>query len=95
MTIIVISVLAFAFTGFLTWIFWKYYLSVAFCLALFAMAFEMIAAMIGALHMIDNYACEQVAEKMGVEHDYSPLNGCFIKDENGRWYNYEQQRVIK
>jgi hypothetical protein len=91
-----ISVLALAFTGFLTWIFWHHDLDGAFVVAICALSVELIvAAVVGPAYLLGDYTCSKVAEKMGAEHDYGFFTGCFVKDENGRWYNYNQQRIVK
>ncbi len=94
--IIVIAILVLAFTGFLTWIFWEYDLYSAAVVAIFVLGFEILVAVLGgSAHLLGSYTCSQVAEKMGVEYDYGFFTGCFVKDENGRWYNYNQQRIVK
>ena len=94
--IIVISVLVLAFTGFLTWVFFEHNLEVAFYIAFIVLALEVIGV-VGAVpaYLSASYSCSKVAEKLGVEHDYGFFTGCFVKDESGKWYNYNQQRVIK
>lgn len=94
--IVAICVLALAFTGFLAWIFLKYELDVAFYTAICILAVELIVAVVVVpLYLGASYTCSQVAEKLGVEHDYGFFTGCFVKDENGRWYEYNQQRIVK
>ena len=94
--IIGIGVFVLAFTGFLTWIFWKYDLYNAAVVAIFVLGFEVLVAVLGGpAHLLGSYTCSQVAEKMGVEYDYGFFTGCFVKDENGKWYNYNQQRIVK
>lgn len=91
-----ISVLVLAFTGFLTWVFWEHDLDGAFVVAICVLAVELIvAAVVAPAYLCGSYTCSKVAEKMGVEHDYGFFTGCFVKDENGRWYNYNQQRIVK
>jgi membrane protein YdbS with pleckstrin-like domain len=94
--IIVISVLVFAFTGFLTWVFFEHDLEDEFYIAFIVLALEVIGV-VGAVpvYLSASYSCSKVAEKLGMEHDYSFFTGCFVKDDNGRWYNYEQQRIVK
>lgn len=94
--IAVIFVLVLAFTGFLTWVFWKHDLEVACLTAIFILAVEVmgVVAVVPA-YLGSSYSCSKVAEKLGVEHDYGFFTGCFVKDENGRWYNYNQQRIVK
>ena len=85
-----------AFTGFLTWIFFEHDLEVAFYTAAFVLAVEVIVAVATVpAYLGGSYTCSQVAEKMGVEYDYGFFTGCFVKDENGKWYNYNQQRIVK
>lgn len=94
--IIGIYILALAFTGFLTWIFLKYELDGAFYTSICILFVELIVAVaVVPVYLGSSYTCSQVAEKMGVEHDYEFFTGCFVKDENGRWYNYNQQRIVK
>ena len=94
--IIGIAIFVLAFTGFLTWIFWKDELEFAFIVAIFVLGLEIIVAvMSGPAYLLGSYTCSQVAEKMGVEYDYGFFTGCFVKDENGKWYNYDQQRIVK
>lgn len=94
--IIVIAILVLAFTGFLTWVFWKDDLEVAFYTAIFFLAVEaMVAVAVVPAYLGGSYSCSKVAEKLGVEHDYGFFTGCFVKDENGKWYNYNQQRIVK
>lgn len=94
--VIGIAVLVLAFTGFLTWIFWKHDLEVAWYVAIFALAFELVVAVATVpVYLGASYSCSQVAEKLGVEHDYGFFTGCFVKDENGRWYNYSNLRIVK
>lgn len=94
--IVAISVLVLVVTGFLTWVFWEHDFEAAFIVALCILVFELLVAVVGVpVYMGASYTCSQVAEKMGVEHDYGFFTGCFIKDENGRWYNYNQQRIVK
>lgn len=94
--IIGISVLVVAVTGFLTWIFWHHDLEVPFLVSIFLMATELVVAVaVYPAYLGGSYSCSKVAEKLGVEHDYGFFTGCFIKDENGRWYNYNQQRIVK
>lgn len=94
--VIGIAVFVLAFTGFLTWIFWKYDLYDACIVALFVLGFEVLVAVLGgSVYLLGSYTCSQVAEKMGVEHDYGLFTGCFVKDDNGKWYNYNQQRIVK
>lgn len=91
-----ISVLVLVVTGFLTWVFWHHDLEAAFIVALCILGFELLVAVVaGPAYLVCDYTCSQVAEKMGVEHDYGFFTGCFVKDENGRWYNYNQQRIVK
>jgi hypothetical protein len=91
-----IAVLVLGFTGFLTWIFWKYDLEVAFCTAVFVLAVELFFAVTAVpAYLVERYSCSQVAEKLGVEHYYGFFTGCFVKDENGHWYDYNQQRILK
>ena len=40
------------------------------------------------------YTCSRKAEMLGVEYKFDLIGGCFIKDGN-RWYEYNQQRIIK
>lgn len=64
--------------------------------AIFVLGFEIIVAVVcGPSYLLGSYTCGKVAEKMGVEHDYGLFTGCFVKDENGKWYNYDQQRIVK
>ena len=94
--IVGIAVLVLAFTGFLTWVFFKHDLEVAFYTAVFVLAVELVFAVaVIPVYLGASYSCSQVAEKLGVEHDYGFFTGCFVKDENGRWYNYSQQRIVK
>lgn len=94
--IIGISVLVVAFTGFLTWVFWKHDLEIAFYTAIFFLAVEaMVAVSVVPAYLGASYSFSKVAEKLGVEHDYGFFTGCFVKDENGKWYNYNQQRIVK
>jgi hypothetical protein len=94
--IIGIAVLVLVVTGFLTWVFWEHDFDGAFVVAICALAVELIVAVVaGPSYLIGSYTCSKVAEKMEVEHDYGFFTGCFIRDENGRWYNYSQQRVVK
>lgn len=94
--IIGIAVLVLVVTGFLTWVFWEHDFEGAFVVAICALAVELIVAVVaGPSYLIGNYTCSKVAEKMEVEYDYGFFTGCFIRDENGRWYNYNQQRVVK
>ena len=93
--IIGIVVLVLVFTGFLMWIFWKYDFVVAFVITIYALVAELVAGGIALGSLGGSYSCSQVAKKMEVEYDYSFFTGCFIRDENGRWYNYRQQRVVK
>lgn len=91
-----ISVLVLVITGFLTWLFWHHDLEVAFIVAICILVFEILFAVVAApVYVLQGYTCSQVAEKMGVEHDFGFFTGCFIRDENGRWYNYSQQRIVK
>jgi hypothetical protein len=94
--IIVVSVLVLAFTGFLTWTFVEHDLEDAFYIAFIVLALEVIGV-VGAVpvYLVGSYSCSKVAEKLDVEHDYGFFTGCFVKDESGKWYNYNQQRVIK
>ena len=83
-------------TGFLTWIFWNLDFVNAFVVSLCALAVELVlAGVVGTAYLAGDYTCSQVAEKMGVEHDYGFFTGCFIRDESGKWYNYNQQRIVK
>ena len=94
--IIVIAVLVLVFTGFFTWVFWKHDFDSAFIVAICALSVELIVAVVtGPAYLGGSYTCSKVAEKMGVEHDYGFFTGCFVKDENGKWYNYNQQRIVK
>ena len=94
--VIGIAVLVLGFTGFLTWIFWKYELYSAFITTILALGVELVFAVAAVpAYLGGSYSCSQVAEKLGVEHDYGFFTGCFVKDENGRWYNYNQQRIVK
>ena len=94
--IIGIFVLVIVVTGFLTWVFWEHDFDGAFVVALLALAVELIVAVIVVpAYLGGRYSCSQVAEKLGVEHDYGFFTGCFVKDESGKWYNYNQQRVLK
>ena len=94
--IIGIAVLVLAFTGFFTWVFWKHDLDVAFVIAICVLAIEIVVAVACVpAYLLGSYSCSQVAEKIGVEHDYGFFTGCFVKDENGKWYNYNQQRIVK
>ena len=94
--IVGIAVFILAFTGFLIWIFWKYELEVAWFVSVFVLTFELVVAMaVVPVYLGASYSCSQVAEKLGVEHDYGFFTGCFVKDENGRWYEYNQQRIVK
>lgn len=94
--IVGIFVLALAVTGFLAWVFWEQEFDIALAVALCALALELIVAVvICPAYLAGSYTCSQVAEKMEVEHDYGFFTGCFVRDENGRWYQYEQQRIVK
>lgn len=94
--IVAISVLVLVVTGFLTWVFWEHDFEAAFIVALCILVFELLVAVVGVpVYVLQSYTCSQVAEKMGVEHDFGFFTGCFVKDENGRWYNYNQQRIVK
>lgn len=94
--IIGISVIILVITGFLTWVFWEHDFDGAFVVALCVLAVELIVAVVtGPSYLAGSYTCSQVAEKLGVEHDYGFFTGCFIKDESGKWYNYNQQRIVK
>lgn len=91
-----IFVLVIVVTGFLTWVFWEDDFDAAFVVALLVLAVELIVAVVtGPFYLAESYTCSQVAEKLGVEHDYSFFTGCFVKDESGKWYNYNQQRILK
>lgn len=91
-----IFVLVIVATGFLTWLFWEHDFDVAFVVALLALAVELIVAVIVVpAYLGGSYSCYKVAEKLGVEHDYGFFTGCFVKDESGKWYNYNQQRIMK
>ena len=91
-----ISVLVLAFTGFLTWVFWKHDLEGAFVTTILVLAVELVFVLVVVPgYLGESYSCSKVAEKLGVEHDYGFFTGCFVKDENGRWYNYSQQRIVK
>jgi hypothetical protein len=94
--IIVIAILVLAFTGFLAWVFFEHDLAGEFCAAVLALGVELVVAVaVIPVYLCGSYSCSQVAEKLGVEHDYGFFTGCFVKDENGRWYNYSQQRIVK
>lgn len=91
-----IFVLVIVVTGFLTWLFWHHDLAAAFVVALLSLAVELIVAVIVVpAYLGGSYSCYKVAEKLGVEHDYDFFTGCFVKDESGKWYNYNQQRILK
>ena len=94
--VIGIYVLVLAVTGLLTLVFWVDDFDGAFVVALVALAVELtFAGVVGPAYLVGSYTCSQVAEKMGVEHDYDFFTGCFVKDESGKWYNYNQQRIVK
>ena len=94
--VIGIYVLVLVVTGFLTWIFWADDFDGAFIVALCVLAVELVVAgVVGPSYLVGSYTCSQVAEKMGVEHDYGFFTGCFVRDESGKWYNYRQQRILK
>ena len=94
--IIGIMILVLAFTGFLTWIFFKYDLEAAFITTFVVLALEVICVVsVFPVYLGASYSCSKVAEKLGLEHDYGFFTGCFVKDENGKWYNYNQQRIMK
>lgn len=94
--IIGIVILVLAFTGFLTWIFFKYDLVAAFVTTFVVLALEVIGVVVAfPVYLGASYSCSKVAEKLGVEHDYGFFTGCFVKDESGKWYNYNQQRILK
>lgn len=94
--IVGIFVFVIVVTGFLTWVFWNLDFDGAFIVALCVLAVELaVAGVVGPSYLVCDYTCSQVAEKMGVEYDYGFFTGCFVKDENGRWYNYNQQRIVK
>lgn len=40
------------------------------------------------------YTCSRKAEMLGVEYRFDLIGGCFIKDGD-RWYEYNQQRIMK
>lgn len=40
------------------------------------------------------YACSRKADMLGVEYRFDLIGGCFIKDGD-RWYEYNQQRIIR
>lgn len=94
--IIGISVIVMALTGFLLWVFWKHDFVVAFAVTILVLAIEMVVpVVVGSVYLGGSHSCSKVAEKLGVEHDYDFFTGCFVKDESGRWYNYNQQRIMK
>lgn len=91
-----IFVLVIVVTGFLTWVFWEHDFDGAFVVAICALAVELVVALVaGPTYLLQSYTCSRVAEKLGVEHDYDFFTGCFVKDESGKWYDYNQQRVLK
>lgn len=91
-----IFVLILVVTGFLTWVFWEHDFDGAFVVAICVLAVELtFAAVVVPSYALGSYTCSQVAEKMGVEHDYGFFTGCFVRDESGKWYNYNQQRIVK
>ena len=94
--IIGIAILVLVVTGLLTWVFWKHDLEAAFITTFVVLALEVICVVsVFPVYLGASYSCSKVAEKMGVEYDYGFFTGCFVKDENGRWYNYNQQRIVK
>lgn len=94
--VIGIYVLVLVVTGLLMWVFWVDDFDGAFIVALCILGVEILVAVIaGPAYLVSDYTCSQVAEKMGVEYDYGFFTGCFVKDSDGRWYNYNQQRIIK
>lgn len=94
--VIGISVIVLAVTGFLTWVFWKDDFDGAFIVSLCVLAVELVVAGVaGPTYVLQSYTCSQVAGKMGVEYDYGFFTGCFVKDESGKWYNYNQQRIFR
>jgi len=94
--IIAVSIIVLAFTGFLTWVFFEHDLESAFVITFVVLALEVIGVVgVFPVYLCASYSCSKVAEKLGVEHDYGFFTGCFVKDENGRWYNYSQQRIVK
>ena len=91
-----IFVLALVVTGFLTWLFWHYDLDGAFIAAICVLVLELVVG--GACapaYLLGDYACSKVAQKMEVEHDYDFVTGCFIRDEGGRWVNYDKLRSLR
>ena len=94
--VIGIYVLVLVVTGLLMWVFWVDDFDGAFIVALCVLAVELVVAgVVGPAYLVGSYTCSQVAEKLGVEYDYGFFTGCFVKDENGKWYNYNQQRIVK
>lgn len=94
--VIGISVLVIVVTAFLTWVFWAHDFEASFIVALCILCLEILVGVVaGPAYVLQSYTCSQVAEKMGVEHDYGFFTGCFVRDESGKWYNYSQQRIVK
>lgn len=47
----------------------------------------------GPAYWITSKTCASKAARLGLEYDFGPLQGCFVKD-NGKWVDYDRYRVI-
>lgn len=49
----------------------------------------------GPAYLITSKKCASKAARLGLEYDFGPLQGCFVKDKDGdTWVDYDRYRVI-
>lgn len=66
-----------------------------FTAGLVVIVFEVLIAIYAFIYWAPaKYTCSRKAEMLGVEYRFDLIGGCFIKDGD-RWYEYNQQRIMK
>ena len=48
----------------------------------------------GPIYLINSCACSAKADQLGLEHDFGFFKGCFVREKNGQWIDYNNYRVV-
>lgn len=60
----------------------------------FASIIFIIIIVLAALS-IDKYECSTKASKQDLEWSYGPIQGCMVRERNGKWIDYDRLRYTE
>ena len=60
------------------------------CLMIFIIVF--IVFLIG--YGLDSYSCMSKAVKQGLQYSYGIMQGCMVREQGGKWIDYDRLRTM-